>query len=140
MNKALKFVVLGASVLVIAAVVALGVSVIFAGGEPERRPITTLEAGDRKIHVYAPGKEQRTYVTANNAAEGQVMIRNRKIVMRRDGSVHLDGSKLDLIGYTELEIVVHPDQRVETRVLKARSGGDDPLAQQCCTPKRRTTG
>lgn len=136
MNKALKFIVLGAGALVIAVIVALGMSVIF-GKEVERRPITTLEAGDRKVHVYAPGDEQRTYVTANNAAEGQVMIRNRKIVMRRDGSVHLDGKKLDLVGYTELEIVVHPDQRVETRVLKARSGGDDPLAQQCCTPPRR---
>lgn len=126
--------------LLVALVAIMAVVAISSDSDPEQRPITTLEAGDRKVHVYAPGTGQRTYVTTSNAAEGQVTIRTHRIVMRRDGSVHLDGRKLDLIGFTELEIVVHPDQRVETRVLKARSGSDDPLAQSCCSRPPGTTG
>lgn len=139
MSKTLKYVLMGGGGLLVALVAVMTTAAVLFGGESAQLPISTFEAGDRKILVYAPGKESRTYVTTSNAAEGQIIVRNRKIVMRRDGAVHLDGQKLDLIGYTELEILVHPDQRVETRVLKARSG-DDPLAQRCCTSRRGNAG
>lgn len=121
MWKPLKIALMTVGGLALAVAVMLGVSVVLFAEDTAGYPITTFETTGRKVIVYAPGAGERTYVTSSTAAEGQVLVRSRRIAMRRDGSVLLDGQKLDLVGFTLLEVYVYPDAKVETRVMKATS-------------------
>lgn len=98
---------------------AIGVSV--SGGDVAEAPITSLDVANRRVVIFAPGKGPKTFVTSSNAAEGQVAVRERKIVVKRDGTVLVDGRKLDVANFTLLEIYVMPDASVEARVMKASS-------------------
>ncbi|MDX2205502.1 MAG: hypothetical protein NW223_22320 [Hyphomicrobiaceae bacterium] len=121
MRKILKLAGMTIGGLVLGLAIILGVSAVFFPEDTSRFPITTFETASRKVVVYAPGGGPRTYVTSSTAAEGQVLVRNRRITMRQDGSVLVDGQKLDLVGFTLLEVYVHPDEKVETRVMRASS-------------------
>lgn len=99
----------------------LAVSLAVSGEDAGQAPITSFEFNNKKVLVFAPGDGPRTYVTATNAVEGQITVRNRRIVLKRDGSVLVDGRKLDLANFKLLEIYVLPDAKIETRVMKASS-------------------
>lgn len=83
--------------------------------------IATFSVNDKKVLVYAPGSGQLAHTTTTSASGGQILVRNRKIALRQDGSVLVDDKPLDVGRFSVLEVYVHPDQRVETRIT--RSGG-----------------
>lgn len=104
-----------------AACVAIVVLALIFGEDGGSSPITTFSVNDKKVLVFTPGIGEKTLITTSSASEGQVTVRNRKIALRRDGSVLVDDKKLELGTFTELEVRVYPDQRVETRIT--RGGG-----------------
>lgn len=119
MSPLLKIALIALTGLILAALMAVGLTV--SGHESADTPLTSFEFNNRKVLVFAPGEGPKSYVTANNAAEGQILVRNCKIVLKRDGSVLVDGRKLDVVNFTLLEIYVLPDAKVEVRVMKASS-------------------
>lgn len=121
MWKPLKYALMATGAAALCLTIMIGVSAILFAEDTQPYPITTFETPGKKVLVFAPGEGGRNFVTSSDVNEGQVLVRNRRIALKRDGSVTVDGEKLDLVGFTLLEVTVHPDARVETRVLKATS-------------------
>jgi hypothetical protein len=42
--------------------------------------------------------------------------------MREDGSVFVDGLAVDAVGYTELEILIDTNRRLDMRITRATNG------------------
>lgn len=120
MKRALKWVLWTVGGIVMAFIALIAVVMIFVE-DGSTGPVATFSVNDKKVLVFTPGSGQLTHTTTSSASEGQIIVRNRKIALRRDGSVLVDDKALDLGKFSILEVYVHPDQRVETRIT--RSGG-----------------
>lgn len=84
-------------------------------------PIVTFSVNDRQVQVFAPGSATSVHTSTSTPEEGQVVVRNRKIALRKDGTVLVDDKKIDVGNFTMLEVYVHKDQRVDTRVTRGGS-------------------
>jgi hypothetical protein len=83
--------------------------------------LITFTVNEKKVLVYAPGRGDTNHTSTSSSDEGQIVVRNRKVALRRDGSVLVDDRKLEVGNFQELEVYVHPDQKVETRITRGGS-------------------
>lgn len=104
---------LGGLTAAFAAILAVFVIFFDAGNSG---PLITFSVDDKQVQVFAPGRGETNFTSVRNADEGQIVVRNRKIALRRDGAVLVDDKKLDLGRFSVLEVYVQPDQKIETRI------------------------
>jgi hypothetical protein len=104
-----------------------GLFVVFAAlalqfdSASEAQPIATLAAGTKRVVIYAPGQglsASATTITSTDRAGGRLLVRDRLIEMREDGSVFVDGLAVDAVGYTELEIRIDTHSRLDMRITR----------------------
>lgn len=96
--------------------------VFYVSSDPSlaRNELPSVSVGDRKVNLFAPGEGTITLKTKADANGMEILLRNRNIAIRSDGKMFVDGQPVQIPDFKELEVSVHSDMRVETRILQGR--------------------